>query len=286
MNEVAYELSWEVSHYEDYQLDWDYDLEIQPFPGQDKTELDETNFFPIPESIVFKGALSLTRHIDYPDPNNGWPVMSRRMHETLTAVGQFPHRAIPVSIVDSDAWHLQRCLDAFGRGRTDLVSSNYLAVQLTEFADVFDWEKSKYTPHERLPGIVQRVDEYVFKVPPGGLPPLFRIACDRTILFISAEARAALKAAGIVGPRYISLRGYRAVGQTHTEEDYKDPLVAAGLVVRHMATSVGDFTDTPVIFPEADFVRNFGEGARRRAQLGQKSQRERVARTVAYESTL
>jgi hypothetical protein len=286
MNEVAYQLSWEVSHYEDYQLDWDYDLEIQPFPGKDKIELDETNLFPIPDSIVFKGVLSLTRHIDYPHTNSRWPVMSRRMHETLTAVGQFPHRVIPVGIVDSDAWHPQRSLDAFGRGRTDLVSSNYLAVQLTEFADVFDWERSVYEPSPYTPGWIRSVKEYVFKVPPGGLPPLFRIACDRTILFISAEARAALKAAGIVGPRYISLRGYRAVGQTHTEEDRKDPLVAAGLVVRHMATSVGDFTDTPVIFPEADFVRNFGEGARRRAQLGQKFQRERVARTVAYELTL
>jgi hypothetical protein len=286
MNEVAYQLSWEVGHYEDYQLDWDYDLEIQSFPEKEQINLYDVKLFPIPESIVFKGALSLTRHIDYPDPNNGWPVMSRRMYETLTAVGQFPHRVIPVGIVDSDAWHPQRCLDAFGRGRTDLVSSDYLTVQLTEFADVFDWERSTYTPDPDLAGWVQSVKEYVFKIPPDGLPPLFRIACNRTRLFISAEARAALKAAGIVGPRYISLRGYRAVGQTHTEEDYKDPLVAAGLVVRHMATSVGDFTDTPVIFPEADFVRNFGEGARRRAQLGQRLQRERVARTVAYESTL
>jgi hypothetical protein len=286
MNEVAYELSWEVSHYEDYQLDWDYDLEIQPFSGQENIDIVEASLFPIPDSIVFKGALSLTRHIDYLHPNNSWPVMSQRMYETLTAVGQFPHRVIPVGIVDSDAWHPQRCLDAFGRGRTDLVSSNYLAVQLTEFADVFDWKKSKYTTDDEYPGWLIDVDEYVFKTPPGGLPPLFRIACNRTRLFISAEARAALKAEGIVGPRYISLRGFRAVGQTHTEEDYKDPLVAAGLVVRHMATSVGDFTDTPVIFPEADFVRNFGEGARRRAQLGQQLQRERVARTVAYEAML
>jgi hypothetical protein len=286
MNEVAYKMSWEVSHYEDYQLDWDYDLEIQPFPEQEQVNLYDVKLFQIPNSVVFKGPLSLIRHSDYPHPDNSWPVMSRRMYETLTAVGTFPHRIIPVSIVDSDAWHPQRCLDAFGRGRTDLVSFNYLAVQLTEFADVFDWQQSAYTTDDEYPGWIENIREYVFTLPPNGLPPLFRIACDRTRLFISAEARAALRAAGIVGPRYISLRGYRAVGQTHTEEDYKDPLVAAGLVVRHTATSVGDFTDTPVIFPEADFVRNFGEGARRVAQLGHQRQRERVARTVAYEATL
>jgi hypothetical protein len=286
MNEIAYQLTWEVSHYEHYRLDWDYDLEIQPFPEKEQTNLYDVKLFPIPDSIVFKGALSLIRHSDYPYTNNSWPVMSQRMYETLLAVRPFPHRVIPVRVVDSDAWNPQRCLDAFGRGRTDLTSSNYLAVQLTEFSDVFDWQRSTYTMDDEYPGWIGNVREYVFKVPPSGLPPLFRIACDRTVLFISAEARAALKAAGVCGTEYISLRGYRAVGQTHTEEDYKDPLVAAGLVVRHMATSVGDFTDTPVIFPEADFVRNFGEGARRRAQLGQQLQRERVARTVAYEATL
>ncbi len=78
---------------------------------------------------------------------------------------------------------------------------------MTEFADVFDWEKSQYTPSDELPGRVETVKQYVFKDPPGGLPPLFRIQSYPVSLFVSAEARAALKAAGVCGTEYVSLKG-------------------------------------------------------------------------------
>jgi hypothetical protein len=211
-SEIAYELRWDLDHFEDYHiLDWSYDLEMEPFPGIEKADMYDVKPFPHPSPVIFRAYPDIVNYIDYPYPENHWPVMSKRMYEALRSVGNFPHRVIPVAVVD---WRVMRdkWRDKDGRLRDEITNWNYVAVQLTEFADVFDWEKSKYTPHERMPGRVEDVKEYVFKIPPGGLPPLFRIASDRVSLFISAEARAALKAAGVCGTTYMSLRGLQKGG--------------------------------------------------------------------------
>jgi hypothetical protein len=204
--EVAYELDWEVSHFEDFHIkDWSHDLEIERFGGLEQANMYDIQPFAHPDPVIFTAYRDITDYIDYPYTNNRWPVMSKRMYEALLSVGHFPHRIIPVAVID---WRiLEEWYDAQGKLRDEITNWNYVAVQLTEFADVFDWEKSKYTPHERLPNWLENVKEYVFKIPPGGLPPLFRIEGDRVSLFVSAEARAALKAAGVCGTEYLSLRG-------------------------------------------------------------------------------
>jgi hypothetical protein len=205
--EVAYKLDWNLDHFEDYHiLDWSYDLEIEPFPGVEKVEIDEIEPFPHPNPVIFRAYPDIVNYIDYPYPENRWPVMSKRMYEALLSVGSFPHRVISVAVVD---WRVMRdkWRDKDGRLRDEITNWNYVAVQLTEFADVFDWEKSKYTPHEELPGWLKNVQEYVFKIPPDGLPPLFRLKNHSLRLFISAEARAALKEAGVCGTEYVSLKG-------------------------------------------------------------------------------
>jgi hypothetical protein len=206
--EVAYELDWELDHFEDFHLhDWKYDLAMEPFPGSKQAEIDEIALFPHPDPIIFIGCLDIVRCIDYPYTNNRWPVMSKRMYEALLSVGDFPHRILPIAAVDDSILNDADRYDAQGGLRDDITSRDYVAVQLTEHADVFDWEKSRYTPHERLPNWPKDVKEYVFKIPPGGLPPLFRLKNHCVRLFVSAEARAALKAAGVCGTEYLSLRG-------------------------------------------------------------------------------
>jgi hypothetical protein len=80
---------------------------------------------------------------------------------------------------------------------------------LTEYSDVFDRENSVYTRSQYNPDYIENVEEYAFNVPSTGLPPLFRVASNPTVLFVSSQARNALRKAKIAGPRYISLCGYR-----------------------------------------------------------------------------
>ena len=92
--------------------------------------------------------------------------------------------------------------DAQGRPRPEYSKSDYVAVQLASYCDAFDAERSVCDPYPWDPEGVGFVDKLVMRVPPEGFPPIFRIEECSTRLFISADARRALDAAGIRGPEY------------------------------------------------------------------------------------
>lgn len=108
-------------------------------------------------------------------------------------------------------------------------NTDFVAVQLPEYTDVFDYEKSvykkstyavpEYDENGQEKWFVSDIKEYVFRISERGLPPIFRIKEDHgNRLFISHEARLALKEAKITGVRYISLQGYR-YGEISSEID-------------------------------------------------------------------
>jgi hypothetical protein len=84
---------------------------------------------------------------------------------------------------------------------------NYFYVQFTQYTNVFDKERSVFKEMNEY-GEVEGVKEYVFRIPQNGLPPIFKIAESPVLTFISAEAREALKEAGITGIRYVALNGF------------------------------------------------------------------------------
>ncbi|MDQ3062231.1 MAG: hypothetical protein M3R14_05130 [Acidobacteriota bacterium] len=214
-DEVAYQLVRDIDHFKTLDLDWNEDILFRKYDGYAGYELDETEVFSHPTPLVYEGTLEIVRHIDYPYPDNMWNVMSERMLKTLLLVGSFPHRAIPVIIMDTTDplnWY-----DEAGNLRQDKLLENYFAVQLTTHLDIFDYEKSRYIRDEDEPDRLD-VSEYVFKIPPEGLPPLFKVSADYYYTFISADARQALKEAKITGTRYISLKGYKG----EEERDWTD----------------------------------------------------------------
>lgn len=225
-NESAYELSHEVNHFRDFDLGWDDDLTHEPFEGEGMAITFMTRLFDYPNPVIYRADTQLVTYIDYPTTDNSWSVMSKRMLSVLKSVGELPaHRLIPIAVVDWNASR-EKWFNRDGQFNKETAIWNYVAVHFTEELEVFDYEKSKYITREQN-GVVKgirKVDEYVFKMSPQGLPPLFRIR-ETSRLFVSAEARAALKQAGIAGTRYISLRGY--------------------------VNGVGDFTDVPIKLPVA-----------------------------------
>jgi hypothetical protein len=204
--DTAYRLTWETSHLEF--CDEEYDLELEEFLEWESTNgLYEANPYSLPSPTIFYAHPIALSCIDYLTNNVCWPIMSRRMYHTLLTVGNFPHQVIPIAVMDSIQLPFeadQRL--ANGEPNPEITNPNdFVAVQLLEYSDFFDFERSNYTRNARRPAWIDAIDIYAINEPPEGFPPLFRLAADPVVLFISAKAREALREAGICGTAYYPL---------------------------------------------------------------------------------
>lgn len=205
--ERAFRLRWQISYLEN--CDEEYELELEEFPGSDWTSgLMEINPYELPDPVIFWGNPEFLNYIDYPTSNVNWPIMSRRMYYTLLAVGDFPHRVIPIAMMDGTRFTYepeQRFL-ANGKPNPEITNFNDLvAVQILEYSEYFNSEKSTYIRDPEDPDWVSAVEGYVLNEPPEGFPPLFRLTVVSPELFISSKAREALKKVGIRGVAYCPL---------------------------------------------------------------------------------
>jgi hypothetical protein len=192
---AAYALEADFSHLGDDETD----ARLVKFPGAEKVGgLQSTRPVVVPERILFEANRKTLANVDYPINDLAWPIMSRRMLEALLAAGPFPHRAIPLVMLD-DTVPTARRLDESGHPRPGVGDDRFVAVHLLEHTDALDLERSTYEPHGFLPGRMSMITRVVLKEPPGGLPPLFRLFAKPTVLFVSAAGRRALEAAGIGG---------------------------------------------------------------------------------------
>jgi hypothetical protein len=203
----AYRLSWEYEHLEF--CDNEDELNLRFFPDWEQTsDLFKTTPYELPDLVIFEGELKILPCTDYPSNNANWPVMSRRMYYTLLGLGDFSHRVIPVAIMDDRAYPFEshRCFLADGRPNPEVTNFNdFVAIQLLEESDYFDFDKSEYTRHPRDQNWIDYVDKFVLKIPDTGFPPLFRLTVKSPVLFISAKAHEALKRAGVRGTAYYPL---------------------------------------------------------------------------------
>ena len=153
------------------------------------------------ESIRTKGAHIQIEGLDYILSNPKLPVMSKRMLSVLESVRDFPHQTIPVRIKDTVL-----ITGADGKFQSSgKVNTDYVAVQLLEQLDILDRDKSIYKPSVINPDNIGHIKKLVLKVPEEGLPPIFRIRDNRTYLYVSPEAKAALEEAGITGIRFVDI---------------------------------------------------------------------------------
>ncbi|MBX3161337.1 MAG: hypothetical protein KF773_35570 [Deltaproteobacteria bacterium] len=173
------------------------DASLVEFPGSGSVYFQSTRPLTVPAAIYFAANFETLKTIDFPLVNVSWPVMSKRMLESLRSVGEFEHRAVPVIMLDDT---VDEKFDADGQPRPGVANFNYVAVQLTKHLDAFDWARSEYTRAEFAPDYVWSTKRLVLEDVP--LPPLFRLVAYERPLFVSAEGRAALEKAGIKGVQY------------------------------------------------------------------------------------
>lgn len=123
--------------------------------------------------------------LDYPRVNFSYPIVSKKMVNTLLSVRKFCHEIKPLTIHD---WKLK-----------EKTSDDFVFLHLLEWKDIIDREKTEY--YETLGG----VRNAALKEPKGGYPPLFRVKDAGLTWFVSAEAREALLSADIKGVSFIPL---------------------------------------------------------------------------------
>lgn len=201
----VYSLFWDMDH---LGQGYDRDATLQPFDGwehiagwQLAREID------VPTPVLFEANFDATSRSDYPCNDVGWPLMSSRMLEVVRRLGSFPHRVIPVRLLDRSALGPCRFLPD-GSLRPEVFDDRFAAIQLTEHVDVVDWDRSEYRPSSFNPNKVSGFRKLMFIEPAGGFPPLFRLAADTSYLLVSAEARRALEEAGIRGVQFMDLPGW------------------------------------------------------------------------------
>ncbi len=155
----------------------------------------------MPTDLVFVGFDDLFISTDYPyiQDTRSWPIMSKQMLNILLSIKEFSYQAIPITFKHVENFSI----DKEERGRNlSIPNHNFVILQLLEYLDALDLEKSDYTktPYESNPK-AERIDihKMVLKKPVNGFPPIFRVKEDKVSLYVSAAARKALEEAGIQG---------------------------------------------------------------------------------------
>jgi hypothetical protein len=200
----VYELKHDLAHLADTPRERDaYIVEWPEYRDYD-TKFRRPDDFEYPtHGVEFHGYESCLNNTDFPYNNVGWPIMSKRMLNALLKVKEFPHRTWDVPFVGfPNKTHeeiLRQGLAENGIRHDD----EFVAVQLLNQLDIFDWENSVYTMSEALPGTIRRIRKLVLKEVKEGYPPIFRIKTKSVPLYVSSEGRVALELANIKGIRFV-----------------------------------------------------------------------------------
>ena len=192
-----YILNWDSSHF----VDLDSDAWLVKFPGYENIQLALLREYNLPERIEFDAIFDVIQRSDFPINDVGWSIMSQKMLDILLSIGSFPHRVIPLVMVDCE-------VIGSGGKRSEKENHRFIAVQLLEHLDVFDWENSVYEPDPTIKDLVDSIDKLVLKQPKDGFPPIFRLSVYPYVLFVSGKARMALEQAGIKGVDFEEIENY------------------------------------------------------------------------------
>lgn len=162
----------------------------------------------MPANLIFIGFDDLFDYTDYLYLREieYWPIMSKRMLNVLLSVGYFPHQVIPIIFK-----RVNSLVSTQYEGQSISAANNhdFVILQILEYSDLFDRDKSDYTIEQSKnligePVELTHVSKVVLKEPLDGFPPVFRVKEKEVRLYVSAEAKEALEKAGIQGLSFSS----------------------------------------------------------------------------------
>jgi hypothetical protein len=211
--QYAFRLGWQYEHFAESELETETQLLVSENTNRHEYLLDVE--ITIPEPIPFLGTFELLDQNDFPTNDVYWPIFSKKAINVLRNNFRLEFSEMPLMILDDRFgffMEAQKNPSQFYQIVAEIEDTykrfDFLALQIPQYKNILDIKSSIYESYERDVNIVTGVTKYVFRVPEGGLPPLFRLEEDPVNLFISLEARELLKKENIRGIRYISLNGY------------------------------------------------------------------------------
>ena len=156
--------------------------------------------FILPQMIEFETVGDIINNTDYPYCRPNWPIMSRKMLNTLLNVQEFPHQIIPITLIDTQKYYDKNT----GTYEANLKQiKDFVALQLLSQVKL-DTEKSII----RKPNAYTlKVDKVILDIPEAGLPPIFRIKELPTKICVSPDGRKALENAEVKGLKFIKIYG-------------------------------------------------------------------------------
>ena len=122
--------------------------------------------------------------LDYPRSDPDYPIVSKKMVDTLLSVKEFNHEIKPLTIYD---W------------KTEKTTDNFVFLHLLEWKDIVDRPNCICYPE------TGRIQKIALKEPRGGYPSLFQVRGSTLTWFVSEEAKEALEEADIKGLRFVPL---------------------------------------------------------------------------------
>jgi hypothetical protein len=228
MTEKAYKLEGNINRLNYMERGDAYDLKPFDFPNSSELHYTyQSRDLNLPNPIFFYiySKLEFIKELDALYVQNLGFVVSKRLIETLKSVKDFSYRIFPIAILEEGAVKFAENPDGFKTpdpytnpdafSKKSIRNDMYVIQTLEILENCFNWEKSVYTQSEfnKRHGQPGMVDEFHLNEPASGFPPLFRIKESQTALFVSFEARMALKLAGIKGLGFLSLKGYSPTSQ-------------------------------------------------------------------------
>src|SRR5688572_4007795 len=154
--------------------------------------------FDHPEKLFFTANFEVIPEYDYPTTDLSTPIVSIRMLDVLLNIRPFKIKTIPAIMIDDS--YLKDQFDKNGKLKPDVpFIDQYVALQLKEYTEAFNKERSKYNESLIFPGKVGVIENLVLKEPSDGFPPLFKIKERMDLLLVSDETKKALEKAKIKG---------------------------------------------------------------------------------------
>ncbi len=205
----AYELKHDAVHIADTSRERDaYIVEWPEYREYGLKFTDPDDFEYPSHGVEFHGYESSLSDTDYPYNNVRWPIISKRMLNTLLSVKEFPHRTWDVPFVGFPDIAPELMLREGLRGGVHH-DNEFVAIQLLEQLNIFDRENSVYELGilaDILPTAsesVGNIRKLSLHIPAEGLPPIFRLKVNSVLLYVSPEGRVALEAANLKGIRFV-----------------------------------------------------------------------------------
>ncbi|NMM50767.1 Imm43 family immunity protein [Marinigracilibium pacificum] len=190
----VYKLNWGFNHSGDSEKDAFH----IPFKNNMEFSADMMSVreFELPERLYLQANFRIIENIDYPLTDLNIQIISKRILDIINELGGIKHRQVPITMIDDT--FLDELFDKQGELKPNVPTNNdFVGIQLMEYTDVFDYDKSEYEEDFILP--VGHISKLILKKPKYGFPPIFKLKECSSEVFISEQTYNRMKNENIRG---------------------------------------------------------------------------------------